>query len=89
MGFRGVVSGCEETRDTIKVCFMTRELTSQKYNSHCVLVRESRWVGKELELAESCTTVDMFAPPCAMCYGPCGKPCLSLCSRYGRVMSHT
>lgn len=29
MGLRGVVSGCEETRDAIKVCFMARELTSQ------------------------------------------------------------
>lgn len=29
MGLCGVVSGCEEARDTIKVCFMARELTSQ------------------------------------------------------------
>lgn len=29
MGLRSVVSGCEETRDAIKVCFMARELTSQ------------------------------------------------------------
>lgn len=29
MGMRGVVSGCEETRDAIKVCFMARELTSR------------------------------------------------------------
>lgn len=75
MSFRGVVSGCEETRDAIKVCFMTRELTSQKNNSHCVLVRASRWVGMELELAESWTSVDAFASTCAMCCGPCGKPC--------------
>lgn len=75
MGFRGVVSGCKETRDAIKVCFMTRELTSQKNNSHCVLVRASRWVGMEWELAESWTSVDVFASACAMCRGPCGKPC--------------
>lgn len=88
MDFRGVVSGCEETRDTIKVCFMARELTSQKYNSHCVLVRvQMGWNGAGIG-SYSCTTVDAFAPPCAMCGGPCGKPCLSLCSRYGRVMSH-
>lgn len=29
MGLRGVVNGCEETRDAIKVCFMARDLTSQ------------------------------------------------------------
>lgn len=61
MGLRRVVSGCEETRDAIKVCFMARELTSQKYNSHCVLVRPSRWFGIELELEASCTRLTLTA----------------------------
>lgn len=89
MVFRGVVSGCEETRDTIKVCFMTRELTRQKYNSHCVLVRGSRRVGMEALLAERCSAGDGGAPPGALGRGPCGKTRLSFRSRYGRVMSRT
>lgn len=47
MVLRGVVNGCEETRDAIKVCFMALGLDKPKYNSHCVLVRASRWVGME------------------------------------------